>query len=143
MCCISWSEATFAGAEQGSVQLSQLRVLETCQCLPCRGRDPGSKEDVHQSLIWQWYHFGVGAPPILVYFSGDWDVHWGYDLDFDPWPFSLEPAWGPPACPWQVTEINPAQGWPTAYQSVFGLKDAGGGPKGSGGVRGESALRSR
>ena len=23
----------------------------------------------------QWYHF-VGAPPILVYFSGDWDVHW-------------------------------------------------------------------
>ena len=29
----------------------------------------------------QWYHFGVGAQPILVYFSGDWDVHWGYDLD--------------------------------------------------------------
>ena len=27
----------------------------------------------------QWYHFGVGAPPILVYFSwDDWDVHWGY-----------------------------------------------------------------
>ena len=25
-----------------------------------------------------WYHFEVGAPPILVYFSGDWDVHWGY-----------------------------------------------------------------
>ena len=22
-----------------------------------------------------WYHFGVGAPPILVNFSGDWDVH--------------------------------------------------------------------
>ena len=30
--------------------------------------------------------FWGGAPPILVYFSGDWDVHWGYDLDFDPWP---------------------------------------------------------
>ena len=29
--------------------------------------------------------FGVGAPPILVYFSGDWDVDWGYDLDFDRW----------------------------------------------------------
>ena len=28
----------------------------------------------------QWHHFGVGAPPILVYFSGDWDVHWGYGL---------------------------------------------------------------
>ena len=22
----------------------------------------------------------VGAPPILVYFSGDWDVHWAYGL---------------------------------------------------------------
>ena len=35
-------------------------------------------------------HFGVGAPPILIYFSGDWDVHLGcssgYDLAFDPWP---------------------------------------------------------
>ena len=28
----------------------------------------------------QWYHFGVGAPPILVYFSWDWDVHWGHGL---------------------------------------------------------------
>ena len=34
----------------------------------------------------QWHHVGVGAPPILVYFSGDWDVYRGYDLDFDPWP---------------------------------------------------------
>ena len=24
----------------------------------------------------QWYHFGIGAPPIVVYLSGDWDVHW-------------------------------------------------------------------
>ena len=28
----------------------------------------------------QWYHFGVGAPPILVYFSRDWDVDWGYGI---------------------------------------------------------------
>ena len=28
----------------------------------------------------QWYQFGVGAPPILVFFSGDWDVHWGNGL---------------------------------------------------------------
>ena len=28
----------------------------------------------------QWYHSGVGAPPILVYFHGDWDVHWGYGI---------------------------------------------------------------
>ena len=24
------------------------------------------------------------APPVLVYFRWDWDVHWGYDLGFDP-----------------------------------------------------------
>ena len=36
--------------------------------------------------MWLWlskpmgFYFGVGAPPILVYFSGDWDVHWGYGL---------------------------------------------------------------
>ena len=36
----------------------------------------------------QWYHFfGVGVPPIFVNFSGDWDVHGGYDLDFDPLPY--------------------------------------------------------
>ena len=28
----------------------------------------------------QWYHFGIGAPRISVYFSGDWDVHWGYGV---------------------------------------------------------------
>ena len=28
----------------------------------------------------QWYHFGVGAPPILVYFSWDWDVHWEFGM---------------------------------------------------------------
>ena len=28
----------------------------------------------------QWYHFGVGAPPVLVYLSGDSDVHWGYGI---------------------------------------------------------------
>ena len=49
--------------------------------------------------IWLWLktvlgsHFGVGAPPILVYFSGGWDVHWVYDLDFDPWPSIAFPSW--------------------------------------------------
>ena len=36
----------------------------------------------------QWYRFGVGE--FTTHFSrdfcGDWDVHWGYDLAFDPWP---------------------------------------------------------
>ena len=42
--------------------------------------------------------FGCGSKPMVPFwgrctthfrtdFSGDWDVHWGYDLDFDPWPF--------------------------------------------------------
>ena len=30
--------------------------------------------------------FGVGTTHFRTYFSGDWDVHWGYDLGFDPWP---------------------------------------------------------
>ena len=32
---------------------------------------------------YQWYHFGVGTPPILVDFIGDWDVHWGYGMPHD------------------------------------------------------------
>ena len=38
-------------------------------------------------------HFGIGEVtthfrlPILV--LGLVDVHWGYDLDFDPWPFNV------------------------------------------------------
>ena len=38
----------------------------------------------------QWYRFGVGAPPILVYSSRDWDVDWGYG-NFDPWPHDPHP----------------------------------------------------
>ena len=29
--------------------------------------------------------FLAGVPPILDYVSGDWDVHWGLDLDFEPY----------------------------------------------------------
>ena len=28
----------------------------------------------------KWYHFGAGAPLILAYLIGDWDVHCGYGL---------------------------------------------------------------
>ena len=24
----------------------------------------------------------------------DWDVHWGYELDFDPWPYGCDFFWG-------------------------------------------------
>ena len=41
--------------------------------------------------------YGCGSKPMVpfwgrctthfrTYSSGDWDVHWGYDLDFGPWP---------------------------------------------------------
>ena len=35
-------------------------------------------------------HFGVFGEftaHFRTYFSGGWDVHWGYDLDLDPWPY--------------------------------------------------------
>ena len=36
-------------------------------------------------------HFGVGefTTHFRTYLSGDWDLHWGCDLDFDPWLFVL------------------------------------------------------
>ena len=35
------------------------------------------------------FHFGVGefTTHVRLNFIGDWDVHWGYDLNFDPWPY--------------------------------------------------------
>ena len=33
--------------------------------------------------------------------SGDWDVHWGYDLAFDPWP-CLNDVGGPQRLPDQI-----------------------------------------
>ena len=36
-----------------------------------------------QYPIWPWVHTN-GAMGISVYLSGEWDVHWGYDLGFDP-----------------------------------------------------------
>ena len=51
--------------------------------------------------IWLWVKTngtmsGVGAPPILVDFLGDWDVHWGYNLDFahDHTVFGVTPRLG-------------------------------------------------
>ena len=44
-----------------------------------RSVDHGSDVAVGQNSFW-------GAPPILVDFSGDLDVYWGYELGFDPWP---------------------------------------------------------
>ena len=52
---------------------------------------PSSRYPTQPSTNWLWLskpmgsHFGVGTH-FRTYFSGDWDVHWGYDLDFHPWP---------------------------------------------------------
>ena len=49
-----------------------------------RSLTPGCANGGGGTLSWLWvktiWHFGAGAPPILVYFSGGWDVHWGYGL---------------------------------------------------------------
>ena len=84
----------------------QYRVLSMTQVLIChawpsdtpggRGERGKERQVIMEHVVWersasawqtnlavgqnQWYHFGVGAPPILVYFSGDWDVHWGYGI---------------------------------------------------------------
>ena len=59
----------------------------------------------------QWCHFGVGAPPILVYFSGDWDVHWGYCVLTHGhvrapivFLFNREPSGSPSWAIWSLTE---------------------------------------
>ena len=47
----------------------------------CMGKASTKEQNIGHGMGQnQWYHFGVGAPPIVVYFSGDWDVHWGYGL---------------------------------------------------------------
>ena len=53
--------------------------------------------------------YGCGSKPMVpfggrytthfrTYFSGDWDVHWGTDLAFDPWAYLVkkrgrQPPW--------------------------------------------------
>ena len=44
------------------------------------------------SFTWLWFKTNEipfwcrCTTQFRTYFSGDWDVHWGYDLGFDPWP---------------------------------------------------------
>ena len=49
--------------------------------------------------VWLWVKTNRTVPfwgrcttHFRTYFSGDWDVHWGYDLAFDPWPCLLSPV---------------------------------------------------
>ena len=53
-------------------------------------RGPLNKTHSHIAIVQnQRYHFEIGVPPIFAYVSRDWDVHWGYDVGFDPWPCDL------------------------------------------------------
>ena len=40
-----------------------------------------ARSRAHMAVVQnQWYHFGVGAPPVFVYVSGDWGVHCTYGV---------------------------------------------------------------
>ena len=92
---------------------------------PVEGRKLQGKAAQTTEATWlpMGSYFGVGAPPILVYFSGDWDVHWGYDpqpchctqqaqnISKLSWPIN------PQLCPAQPAALRPlsqhgcAPGW--------------------------------
>ena len=90
-------ECCFAIARKVPKQFpdSVLANFATCQTDQTNGfRDlPGSgtlllrsrpfERDIRSFLVYVGCGLGLGAPPILVYFSG-W-IGRGYDLDFDPW----------------------------------------------------------
>ena len=57
------------------------RFCSPASSLPRAAPSPPPELSFHMAVGQnQWYHFGVGAPPMLVYFSRDWDVHWGYGI---------------------------------------------------------------
>ena len=79
----------------------------------------------------------IGFPPFRglpfwVYFSGDWDVHWGYDLDFDPRPAQLGgKGWGGyqanrPELPNPTKSPNPANSGGLGLQVGLGWAGWGG-----------------
>ena len=41
--------------------------------------------------FWDPIWVGEFTTQFRTYLGGDWDLHWGYDLDFDPWP-SVDPS---------------------------------------------------
>ena len=65
-------------------------------------------------------HFGVGAPPILVYSSRDWDVHWV--RNFDPWP--NQPMWFSPtrSPPEGLSRIPPRATHPLSWKNPLFTK---------------------
>ena len=60
------------------IHLQKWRSFQWNPPAKCNGRgNPGTQVAVVVKTVLA-SHFGVGAPLILVYFSGDWDVDWGH-----------------------------------------------------------------
>ena len=57
---------------RNTVRAARTRSLRCVKAIIAKKRASEAYVAVGQN---QWYHFGVGAPPIEVYFGGDWDVH--------------------------------------------------------------------
>ena len=81
-----------AGANRGHIKAVSLDLAGGAGAEHGTGRGFGELRNYCDHLAVaqnQWYHCGVGAPPNLVYFSWDWDVHCGYGVfthshfDFD------------------------------------------------------------
>ena len=73
---------TKLGLCQGECQADPRRIVQSPRKGPEGVLSPSSQSGMFLCVELavgqhQWYYFGVGAPPILVYFNGDWDVHWG------------------------------------------------------------------
>ena len=65
--------------------------------------------------------FWVGAPlHFRTYVSGDSDVHWGYDLDFDPWPSWYQISMGLWALRFMPVEMESRPGSSTASSTWRG-----------------------
>ena len=90
----------YAGQTSSAISCIAPALVRAClyahATLVCVTRDAPKKMTFHTTT----HSFGRGSKPsvpfwgrctpILVYFGGDWDVHWGHDLDFDSWPFGLD-----------------------------------------------------
>ena len=99
--------SSFSGKPELQKETKATAASSGCQRHPgARGdsaRDPGAgtgwicSEATHACRIFgcgcqnrfgiPFWLVGEFTTHFRTHFSGDWDVHWGYDLDFDPWPF--------------------------------------------------------
>ena len=65
-----------------------MKIPEHIRSTPLSPSHPPAPLSAHfeQAGQNQWFHFGVGAPPVLVYLSGGLGCSLGAHQGFDPWP---------------------------------------------------------